>query len=133
MNNNLPTGFHAQVLALAFPPEHTFKIALYDEHQDLAIYDTSGECDGEGYIAGGATLTGYALRDHGTHAIISFDRLIDWFNATIISKSAVVYDADTGVVMNIMNFERQVGVVGGVFSLSLNQRGVVVLGEVGEP
>ena len=41
----------------------------------------------------------------------------------------MIYDADTGIILSIMNFEKRIGVVGGVFSLSLNEKGVVVLGD----
>lgn len=129
---NLPQGFYANVLREAFPEDHTYKVALFEKHKDFAIYDGSDECGDDGYETGGKVLTGYKVNDFGDYATVTFNRTVDWFDATIRTKSAVVYDANTGIVMNIMNFERTCGVIGGVFTLSLHEDGVVQLGERAE-
>ena len=130
MPANIPTGFYAAVLRQAFPEEHTYKVALYEDHQDIASYDGSGECVDYGYAPGGKALSGYQLHDFGTHARLAFSPNVDWFDVTVRTRCAVVYDADTGVVLNIMNFEKHCGVIGGVFTVTLHEEGVVQLGEV---
>lgn len=128
MASNIPNGFYALVLSTAFPPEHTYRVALFEEPQEFAIYETNGECSDEGYDAGGKELGGYRVVDSGAFATLVFNTAVDWFDATIRTRCAVVYDADTGVVMNIMNFEKQCGVIGGVFTVNLHAEGVVQLG-----
>ena len=129
MRANTPDGFYARVLAHAFPESHTFKAALYGSEQSMAEYSPVGECDDYGYTAGGATLSGYKLNDFGTHATISFNPTVDWMDVSVKTQCAVIYDADTGTVLNIMNFGRYVGVIGGLFTLTLHTDGVVQLGE----
>ena len=127
-NPHLPNGFYANVLRQAFPESHTYKVALYENVQEFANYSRSGECSGEGYKVGGVDLTGYRLIDCGAYARLAFDTVYDWFNVTVKTRCAVVYDADTGVVLNIMDFGRDCGVINGIFSVKLHEDGVVQLG-----
>ena len=128
MSANLPTGFYAQVLSYAFPENHTYKVALFEDHQDIATYTSSGECDDYGYEQGGQALTGHKVNDFGTYATLSFNTTVDWFDVTVKTRCAVIYDADTGVVLNIMNFEKPTGVIGGLYTVTLHKDGVVQLG-----
>ena len=127
MSASLPNGFYANLIRHGFPSDHEFKVALFKEPQSASTYSSDGECEGEGYEA--KTLTGYRVEDFGHYATLGFDSLVDWFNATIVAHSAVVFDATTGVVVSIMNFDKPSGVVGGVFSLNLHPEGVLRLGE----
>lgn len=122
----LPDHFYANVLSKAFPPDHTYMVALFEEHQTMAHYSPEGECDGIGYEA--KVLTGYTLVDAGDHAVIKFDPIVDWTNADIRTQAAVIFDANTDLVLSIMNFERPVGVIGGLFTLKLHEEGVIKLG-----
>ena len=123
-----PSGFNENVLALAFPAHHSYRVALYEEHVDLDKYSSSGECASEGYDVGGKELAGYEIVRDGDGARVKFDSLVEWLNVTLTTRCAVVYDADTGVVMSITKFDKPVGVVNGLFSLTLTSLGVVGLG-----
>lgn len=123
-----PDGFNENVLRAAFPANHVYRVALYEDHVNLDKYSSSGECQGDGYETGGKELSGYEIERINSGAILKFDSLVEWLNVTVTTKCVVVYDADTGVVMSITNYEKPVGVVNGLFSLTLNSDGVVAIG-----
>ena len=125
----LPKSFHARTLAKAFPADHTYKAALYEIDPDVDTYTPSGECSGEGYEPGGITLTGYRIVEREGGADIAFDTQLDWFNVTVKARAVVVYDADNGDVLSIMDFGRFAGVIGGIFTVYLNKNGVAGIGE----
>jgi hypothetical protein len=120
----LPPEFYANTLRAAYPPEHVYRMALYRDLVNISVYTTDGEIEGRGYTAGGAQLANY--RNEG--GVLHFDRNVDWFDADISAHCAVVYDADTGFVLSIIDFGRRCGVINGLFTVTLNEVGVVQLG-----
>lgn len=131
MAAKVPQGFYARTLARAYPETGTYKLALYEDAPNLDTYSPSGECSGHGYEAGGATLTGWRIIDGGTYAALAFNRTIDWFDVSIKTRGGIVYDAETGEVLTVLDFQKQIGVIGGIFTATLSEEGVVGIGEFG--
>lgn len=129
---NLPVGFYANVIRCAFPESHCYKVALFEKPQTFSMYSSDGECEDVGYTTGGKELTGYTLVDNGSFASLKFNTSYDWFDITVRTQCAVIYDADTGVVLNIMDFGRPCGVINGVFTVTLHADGVVQMGDSDE-
>lgn len=115
----LPPDFMANALRAAFPPEHTYKVALYKDLFEGTHYTPDGEEDGYGYTA--KVLNGYRIDG----ATLHFDRTVEWLNVDIASRSAVVFDADSGLIMSITDFGRRCGVLNGLFTVTLSEKGVV--------
>jgi len=132
MSAEIPKAFYARALAKAYPSTSTYKIALYTQHVDHDTYSTEGECDGGGYVSGGAVLTGYKVIDRDGAADIAFDTVNDWFDVSVRVKSALVYEVETGEVLSIKKFEREVGVIGGLFTVNLDPEGVVGIGALND-
>lgn len=125
-------SFVLRALKAVCPPEHTYKVALYEGVVSLEKYGPIGEIKGEGYKAGGNELTGYRVElDSTGEAVLSFNRT-EWMNADIKTRSALVYDATTGDRVSIMEFPRTLGVIGGLFELKMPDEGVVRLGALAD-
>ena len=97
----LPQGIHN------FGPTSpdTFKIALYTAAANLdattAVYTTSGEVVGAGYVAGGNTLTisvtpVAANNIAGTPTSYWSFANTSWANATFTARGALIYNATEG-------------------------------------
>lgn len=132
MPNRLAPSFHARTLANAYPQDHTYKVALYETLRDIDTYSTVGECSGEGYSPGGLVLTGHKIVERQGGADLVFNTRLDWCNVSLKARGAVVYDATTGYVISILDFESVCGVIGGIFTLNLNKEGVAGLGNATE-
>lgn len=130
MAADLPTKFYAKTLKKAYPARSTYKIALYTDVPglDADVYTKQGEVVGAGYTAGGVVLSGYRIIESDEGADIAFDTQVDWFNADIRCKGALIYEFETGDVLAIKDFGRSVGVIGGIFTVNLNKNGVVGIG-----
>lgn len=113
-----PPNFNAAVLAQAFPADHEYRIALFEEHVTEI-----------GTPALEKTLTGYQLVQDGDTTALKFESQVEWLNVTVTAMCAIVYDATTGIIMSITNFEKPVGVVNGLFEMTLNSAGVVRFGD----
>jgi len=76
----------------------TLKIALYTANADLnegtAVYTTSGEVTGTGYVAGGVLLTGVTLETSGSTAYVNFANVV--FNASVTARCALIYNVTKG-------------------------------------
>lgn len=74
----------------------TFKIALYSSSADLnsstTAYSTDGEISGDGYTAGGATLTNVDPAGNGTVGYTSFGT-VTWANSIISARGALIYNS----------------------------------------
>lgn len=77
----------------------SFMIALYEETANLspstAEYTPNGESSGEGYTAGGQTLTGAVVDLDDGVAIVTFND-VTWLSATISAAGALIYNATEG-------------------------------------
>jgi len=74
----------------------TFKIALYSSTATLGAsttqYTTNDEISGDGYTAGGATLTSVTPVISGSVAICDFDD-VTWTSATFVTRGALIYNS----------------------------------------
>ena len=61
-------------------------------------------------------------------ARLCFDKRVEWLNADIAARSALIYDATTNTPLRIIDFGRRVGVSGGLFEVTLSDEGVLHLG-----
>lgn len=131
MADGIAKDFWKHALGLACPVGHTYKLALFAEEltQD-AVYDASKEIVGHGYQPGGATLSGLRVEaDEAGVARLCFDKRVEWLNAEIAARSALIYDATANVPLRIIDFGRRVGVSGGLFEVLLSDAGVLHLGD----
>jgi len=86
-----------------------FKIALFTSSATLGAattaYSTSNEVSGDGYTAGGNTLTVVAPTTSGTTAFLDFNDTT-WTTATITARGALIYHADgaTNPAVAVLDF-----------------------------
>jgi hypothetical protein len=75
---------------------HTFKIALYTSSADLGpsttAYTSVGEVSGDGYSAGGATLTSATPASSGGVAYGDFLD-VTWATSSITARGALIYNS----------------------------------------
>lgn len=75
---------------------HTIKVALYSSTATLnastTAYTTTGEVTGDGYSAGGATLSGASISLSGNTAIVDFSDA-SWPASTITARGALIYNS----------------------------------------
>jgi hypothetical protein len=76
----------------------TLKIALYTANADLnestAVYSTTNEVTGTGYVAGGVALTGVTINSSGYTAYVDFADVV--FNAAVTARCALIYNVTQG-------------------------------------
>lgn len=119
MSAKLPEGFYAQTLRSAYPASTDYFITLYPS-VPASLEDTACE-------VGAKRLTGHRIVDHGTHATLHFDRTVDWMGVSVKTRGALIHDKER--ILSVLDFERDVGVFNGLFTVTLNEEGVVYLGE----
>ena len=99
----------------------TFKMALYTSAATLdattTAYTVTDEVVGTGYTAGGNTLT---IAQHptslGTTAFLDFVD-VTWATATITARGAMIYNADTGAAVAVLDFGADITSTGGNFAI----------------
>lgn len=86
---------------------YSYKIALYDANADLsastAVYTTTNEVTGTGYVAGGETLTKVTPSLSGSTAIVTFNN-VTWNPASFTTRGALIYNASTNAAVAVLNF-----------------------------
>lgn len=122
--SEVPTEFYRRALEAACPADHVYKVALYNEARMTDLYTTSGEITGEGYKAGGQTLSGRRVESDEEGAALHFNDA-EWLNADIRAGAALYYDATTGDVIRWAKFGRPSGVLYGLFTVYTPKAGVV--------
>src|SRR6266581_3256814 len=95
IKQGLTNVFGFDVLKGVHTPQDVYRMALYSDAADLSaetsVYTTKAEVIGQGYGAGGLTLTGYkAVLEGGTASITWNDPM--WPNATISARGALIYN-----------------------------------------
>lgn len=120
----LVDSFAAKALAALCPPDHEYKLALYTKPlgAKTKYYTTDAEWKGAGYESGGRKIPGYEIKG----AALKFGD-VEWLNSDISARCGLIYDATTGEAVKIMDFGRTIGVMGGVFTVKMPKKGVVVL------
>ncbi len=88
---------------------YVYKIALYNANANLdnttLTYTSVNEVTGNGYTAGGQTLTPIYLSDENSSntAWVSFDNAI-WNPASFTCRGALIYNSTTGAAVFVLNF-----------------------------
>lgn len=95
MANVIPTSSKARFLRGEFQAAHTYKGALHTTAwaptAATANYGTTNEVVGGNYVAGGATLAGYAVTESGTKGVLTFGN-VQYVNLTAAFNYFSVYD-----------------------------------------
>jgi hypothetical protein len=105
------TVFKQNVLSalenFAVGTSYTYKIALYTANANLGAatltYTTDNEVVGDGYTAGGETLTIIPPASSGSTAYVSFDT-VTWDPASFTCRGALIYNSTTGAAVAVLNF-----------------------------
>jgi hypothetical protein len=87
---------------------YVYKIALYTALADLSYattaYTTSNELpSGNGYTAGGKTLTPIVPATSGQTAYVSFNN-VTWNPASFTCRGALIYNSTTGAAVAVLDF-----------------------------
>lgn len=101
----------------------TFKIALYTSSANLSAsttaYSTTNEVgSGNGYTAGGETLSSVTVATSGTTAYLDFAD-VTWSNASITAAGALIYKADgaTNPAIAVLSFGSDQTSTAGTFTV----------------
>lgn len=74
----------------------TLKMALYTANAEInsatTAYTTDQEVSGDGYTAGGLTVTNVTVESSGTTAYVNFDN-VQWTGASFTTRGALLYNA----------------------------------------
>lgn len=77
----------------------TLKLALYTAEANLdettTVYTTAGEVVGDGYTAGGKTLTNVTVNVSGRTVYLNFDD-VEWNPASFTARAALIYNQSSG-------------------------------------
>tara|TARA_B100001093_G_scaffold518045_1_gene601530 strand:- start:9163 stop:9594 length:432 start_codon:yes stop_codon:yes gene_type:complete len=100
---------------------HTFKLALYSNSATLnaatEVYTTNGEVTGNGYSAGGNTLTNQTPTNSGTTGLTDFADT-SFSNATITARGALIYNSSaSNKAVAILDFGSDKAASSGTFSV----------------
>lgn len=112
----------------------TIKVGLlasytYSEDHETwtAVKAAGAEASGVGYTAGGATLTHTGAEVTYASGVTTFGANADdtqWTSSTIDAAFAVVYDADTGLVLCVIDFGGTESSVDGTFKIEWHENGI---------
>ena len=113
------TSFKEEIFNGVHQPADVYKIALYSNAASLdaatTVYSASDEVVGDGYVAGGAALSGFTTGRGGTTAWITFDDVV-WLNSTITARGALIYNSSrSGKAVCTLNFGSDIADSDGAF------------------
>jgi len=92
------------------------------ENGDLEHYEVSGD----GYIAGGAEVTGKSLEQ--ASGVTTFDGdNVSWTESTITARYAVIYETSTNVVLAYQDFGEDKSSSSGTFEIQWNADGIFTI------
>lgn len=120
----IATSFKAEILQGIHDSADTYKIALYTSAATMGaattVYSVTNEIVGIGYIAGGATLSGFSVATSGTTAILDWTGDPSWANATITARGALIYNSSkSNKAVYILDFGSDISSTNGTFMITL--------------
>ena len=120
----IATSFKAEILQGIHDSADTYKIALYTSAATMGaattVYSVTNEIVGIGYIAGGATLSGFSVATSGTTAILDWTDDPSWANATITARGALIYNSSkSNKAVYILDFGSDISSTNGTFMITL--------------
>ena len=117
------TGLMDATFDFSSTTSQVFKIALYTNsatlNQDTTAYTSSGEVDGDGYVAGGKVLTiGVNPTNSNDISYLSFDD-ISWTGSTFTARGALIYkyDGSTNPAVCVLDFGSDKTTTNGTFTV----------------
>lgn len=122
--NHLTTSFKKELLEGSHnfgPGGNTFKLALYNSsaslNADTTQYSSENEIDETGdYILGGVTLTPLVPTVVESMAAVSF-QTVTVTGGTFAARGGLVYNADTGTSVAVLDFGAEKVSSGGTFEV----------------
>ena len=117
----LCNSYKQEILEGVHASTDTYKIALFDSNSNLSAsttaYSTSGEVEGDGYSAGGVTLTGLSTGLSGSTAYLTFSDP-SWANSTITARGCMIYNSSkSNKAVAVFDFGQNVSSVNGTFTV----------------
>lgn len=117
----LCNSFKQEILEGVHASTDTYKIALFNSNSNLSAsttaYSTSGEVEGDGYSAGGVTLTGLSTGLSGSTAYLTFSDP-SWANSTITARGCMIYNSSkSNKAVAVFDFGQNVSSVNGTFTV----------------
>jgi len=117
----LCNSFKQEILEGVHASTDTYKIALFNSNSNLSAsttaYSTSGEVEGDGYSAGGITLTGLSTGLSGSTAYLTFSDP-SWANSTITARGCMIYNSSkSNKAVAVFDFGQNVSSVNGTFTV----------------
>jgi hypothetical protein len=130
ITQGLAISYKAEILRGIHTDTDTYKIALYTSAADIGpqttVYTATGEVVGQGYTAGGMTLTGFAVTIDGSEGVLDFTNNPVWANATLTVRGAMIYNASKGnKVVGVFNYGTDKSCSDGDFTVNINALGVL--------
>lgn len=119
----LANAYKLAIVRGVHQPGDDYRLALYASvanlDKDTAAYTPTGEVAGAGYVAGGASLAGFAAALDGDVAVLDFANP-SWPNSTITARGGLIYNATRGnAAVAILDFGHDVTSTSGPFTVSL--------------
>lgn len=117
----LCNSYKQEILEGVHASTDTYKIALFNSNSNLSAsttaYSTSGEVEGDGYSAGGITLTGLSTGLSGSTAYLTFSDP-SWANSTITARGCMIYNSSkSNKAVAVFDFGQNVSSVNGTFTV----------------
>lgn len=120
-------SYKQQIIEGIHEASDTYKIALYTNaatlDEDTTVYSSTNEVVGAGYVAGGATLSGFSTAIGSGKAWLNFDDP-SWASASFTARGALIYNSSQGnKSVMVIAFSGDITVSGGTFSVDLPASG----------
>ena len=95
-----------------------------DTDEDFSVIDAD-EVSGDGYVAGGAELTGVSLTYTAGTNILNIDADdVSWADSTITARYAVIYSSTADKVICYINFGEDKSSTSNLFRIEFNSGGI---------
>lgn len=118
-------SFKQELLAMTpHTPADVYKMALFQSTAALSkattAYSATGEVTGAGYIAGGATLTGFSPTLDTDTAVLDWTTDPTWPSSTITARGALIYNSSrANKAVAVLDFGADVTSTNGTFTVTL--------------
>lgn len=96
-----------------------YKLALYTDVVQSLTYTKMNEVVGQGYVKGGKDLSDPTYGSDDKSAWLKINGKVTWKNSTLKAKSAMIYNEQTGNVLQLVDFKREVSSTSHDFDVEL--------------
>jgi hypothetical protein len=124
MTSALCNSYKQEILQGIHLAADTYKIALFTSSATwdatTTAYATTNEVVGAGYVAGGATLSGFTTGASGSTVWIDWTSDPSWASATITARGAMIYNSTrSNKSVAILDFGADKTSTNGTFTIQL--------------